>query len=109
MAGANTLNFTDDSFDRDVLQAEKPVLVDFWATWCGPCVAMAPVIDQVADEYQGKVKVGKLDVDSNPGSASRYQVRGIPTMLLFKNGQVVDQVVGAVGKAKLTQLLDGHI
>lgn len=109
MAGANTLNFTDDSFDQDVLQAEKPVLVDFWATWCGPCVAMAPVIDQVADEYQGKVKVGKLDVDSNPGSASRYQVRGIPTMLLFKNGQVVDQVVGAVGKAKLTQLLDGHI
>lgn len=109
MAGANTLNFTDDSFDQDVLQAEKPVLVDFWATWCGPCVAMAPVIDQVADEYQGKVKVGKLDVDSNPGSASRYQVRGIPTMLLFKNGKVVDQVVGAVGKAKLTQLLDGHI
>jgi thioredoxin 1 len=109
MAGANTLNFTDDSFDQDVLQAEKPVLVDFWATWCGPCVAMAPVIDQVADEYEGKVKVGKLDVDSNPGSASRYQVRGIPTMLLFKNGQVVDQVVGAVGKAKLTQLLDGHI
>jgi thioredoxin 1 len=109
MAGANTLNFTDDSFDQDVLQAEKPVLVDFWATWCGPCVAMAPVIDQVADEYEGKVKVGKLDVDSNPGSASRYQVRGFPTMLLFKNGQVVDQVVGAVGKAKLTQLLDGHI
>jgi thioredoxin 1 len=109
MAGANTLNFTDDSFDQDVLQAEKPVLVDFWATWCGPCVAMAPVIDQVADEYEGKVKVGKLDVDSNPGSASRYQVRGIPTMLLFKNGQVVDQVVGAVGKSKLTQLLDGHL
>jgi thioredoxin 1 len=109
MAGANTLNFTDDSFDQDVLQAVKTVLVDFWATWCGPCVAMAPVIDQVADEYEGKVKVGKLDVDSNPGSASRYQVRGIPTMLLFKNGQVVDQVVGAVGKAKLTQLLDGHI
>ena len=109
MAGANTLNFTDDSFDQDVLQAEKPVLVDFWATWCGPCVAMAPVIDQVADEYEGKVKVGKLDVDSNPGSASRYQVRGIPTMLLFKNGQVVDQVVGAVGKSKLTQLLAGHL
>ena len=109
MAGANTLNFTDDSFDQDVLQAEKPVLVDFWATWCGPCVAMAPVIDQVADEYEGKVKVGKLDVDSNPGSASRYQVRGIPTMLLFKNGQVVDQVVGAVGKSKLTQILDGHL
>ena len=109
MAGANTLHFTDDSFDQDVLQAEKPVLVDFWATWCGPCVAMAPVIDQVADEYEGKVKVGKLDVDSNPGSASRYQVRGIPTMLLFKNGKVVDQVVGAVGKAKLAQLLDGHI
>jgi len=109
MAGVNTLTFTDDSFDQDVLQADQPVLVDFWAAWCGPCVAMAPVIDQVADEYQGKVKVGKLDVDSNPGSASRYQVRGIPTMLLFKNGQVVDQMVGAVGKGKLAQLLDGHI
>lgn len=109
MAGANTLNFSDDTFDQEVLQSDVPVLVDFWATWCGPCRVMAPVIDDVATEYEGKAKVGKLDVDQNPGSASRYQVRGIPTLLLFKNGQVVEQVVGAVGKEKVTALLNGHI
>jgi thioredoxin 1 len=109
MAGANTLNFSDDTFDQDVLQSEVPVLVDFWATWCGPCRVMAPVIDDVATEYAGKAKVGKLDVDQNPGAASRYQVRGIPTLLLFKNGQVVEQVVGAVGKDKVSAMLSGHV
>jgi thioredoxin 1 len=109
MAAANTLNFSDDTFDQDVLQSEVPVLVDFWATWCGPCRVMAPVIDDVATEYAGKAKVGKLDVDQNPGAASRYQVRGIPTLLLFKNGQVVEQVVGAVGKDKVSAMLSGHI
>ena len=106
---SNAVAVTDADFEQEIEKHDGLAVVDFWATWCGPCVAMAPVIDQVADEYEGKVKVGKLDVDSNPGSASRYQVRGIPTMLLFKNGQVVDQVVGAVGKSKLTQLLDGHL
>jgi thioredoxin len=109
MAGANTLTFSDDTFDQDVLQADVPVLVDFWATWCGPCRVMAPVIDDVASEYAGKAKVGKLDVDHNPGAASRYQVRGIPTLLLFKNGQVVDQVVGAVAKDKVLAMLNGHV
>jgi thioredoxin len=109
MAGANTLSFSDDTFDQDVLQAEVPVLVDFWATWCGPCRVMAPVIDDIATEYAGKAKVGKLDVDQNPSAASRYQVRGIPTLLLFKNGQVVEQVVGAVGKDKVSAMLSGHV
>jgi thioredoxin 1 len=109
MAGANTLTLTDDAFDADVLSSDVPVLVDFWAVWCGPCRAMAPVIDEIADDYAGKVKVGKLDVDSNPQSASRYQVRGIPTLLIFKGGNVVEQLVGAVPKEKVVEALNGHV
>jgi thioredoxin 1 len=109
MAGDNTVNFTDASFDKDVLSAEVPVLVDFWAEWCGPCRMMAPTVDQVAVDYAGKVKVGKLDVDTNQQTASRYGIRGIPTLLLFKGGQIVEQKVGAIGKPEFQKMLDKHI
>ncbi|MBM3785435.1 MAG: thioredoxin [Acidobacteria bacterium] len=109
MAGQNTLTFTDASWDADVLQSDKPVLVDFWATWCGPCRMIAPTVDALADEYAGRVKIGKLDVDSNPEAPGRYGVRGIPTLLVFKGGQVVAQKVGAAGKADLQALIDAHI
>jgi thioredoxin 1 len=109
MAGQNTLTFTDAGFDREVLLSDVPVLVDFWAEWCGPCRQMAPTVDAVAGEYAGKVKVGKLDVDANGGTAMRYNVRGIPTLLLFKGGHVVEQRVGAIGKAEVQKMLDPHV
>ena len=109
MAGQNTLHFTDASFDQDVLKSDVPVLVDFWAEWCGPCRMIAPTIDAIAEEFAGRVKVGKVDVDANGATAGRYQVRSIPTLLLFKGGQVVDQRVGALGKTELQKLLAPHV
>lgn len=105
MAGDNIVEFTDDNFAADVLKSSTPVLVDFWATWCAPCKAIAPVLEKLADEYAGKVKIGKVNVDENPATPGQYGVRGIPTLILFKDGQIVDQLVGAVPKNQLESLL----
>jgi thioredoxin 1 len=102
----NVHKFTDQNFDSDVSQSKIPVLIDFWATWCGPCKAIAPVIDEIAGEYNGKVKVGKVDVDQNQGTAMKYGVRSIPTLLIMKDGKVVNQIVGAVPKGNITTMLD---
>ncbi len=109
MAGQYTLTFTDANFDTEVLKADVPVLVDFWAEWCGPCRMMSPTIDAIAAEYAGKVKVGKLNVDENGAAAMRYGIRGIPTLLLFKNGNVVEQRVGAIGKTDVQRMIDPHL
>jgi thioredoxin 1 len=109
MAGDNTLTFTDGTFDTDVLSSEVPVLVDFWAEWCGPCRMMTPTVDAVANDYAGRVKVGKVTVDENNGIAMRYNIRGIPTLLLFKGGKIVEQKVGAVGKPDVMKMLDKHL
>lgn len=105
MSSENILAFTDANFDREVLQSDIPVLVDFWATWCAPCKAIAPLIDTVADEYAGKVKVGKVNVDENQATPGKFGVRGIPTIILFKGGAVLDQIVGAVPKSQIDALI----
>ncbi len=105
MASDAVLTLTDANFDRDVLQSDVPVLVDFWATWCAPCKAIMPLIDAVATEYAGKVKVGKVNVDDNPATPGKYGVRGIPTLILFKDGKVVDQLVGAIPRSQLDALI----
>jgi thioredoxin 1 len=109
MAGPNTLTLTDATFDQDVLKSDLPVLVDFWAEWCGPCKMMGPTIDAIATDYAGRLKVGKLNVDDNGPTAARYQIRSIPTLLVFKNGQIVEHIVGAVGKTQLQKAIDAHL
>lgn len=103
------VNVSDDSFEAEVLKADGPVLVDYWAEWCGPCKVIAPVLQEIANEYQGKLKVVKLNIDENPQTPPKYGIRGIPTLMLFKNGNVEATKVGAVSKSQLTAFIDGNL
>ena len=107
--GNHTVEITDSNFETEVEKAEVPVLVDFWAAWCGPCLALAPTVEQIAEEYEGKIKVGKLDVDAHGALSARFSIRGIPTLLLFKDGQVKEQLVGAVPKATIVSAISKHL
>jgi len=109
MSSEHLLHVTDDSFDAEVLKASGPVLVDFWATWCGPCKMIAPVLDELAEEYAGKLKICKVDVDANPNTAPKYNVKGIPTLIIFKNGNVEAKKVGAISKSQLAAFIDSTI
>jgi thioredoxin 1 len=105
MASQNVIEVTDSNFESEILKSPVPVLVDFWAVWCAPCRAIAPHVEAIAKDYEGKLKVGKLDIDSNPEIPTQFEVRSIPTLLVFKEGKVVGQIVGAVPRAKLEDLV----
>lgn len=104
----NILNVTDDSFEADVLRNDQPVLVDYWAEWCGPCKMIAPVLEEVADEYAGKMVVAKLNIDDNPNTPPKYGIRGIPTLMIFKNGEVAATKVGALSKSQLLEFIQSN-
>jgi thioredoxin 1 len=106
MAGLNIINLTQDNFAKEVLESSTPILVDFWAEWCGPCKMIAPVLDELADEYDGRVKIGKVNIDNEQGLAAEYGVRAIPTLLLFQKGQVAEQIVGLKSKRDLKNSFD---
>ena len=108
MAG-NMFEVTDQTFDKEVLQSDQPVLVDFWAAWCGPCRMIAPAVEALAKEYAGKAKVAKVNVDDNQLTPAQYNIRGIPTLLLFKDGQVQEQIVGAVGRDAIENMIKKHL
>jgi thioredoxin 1 len=106
---SNTIAFSDSNFGDEVLTSDKPVLVDFWAEWCGPCRRIGPIVDELSTEYEGKAKIGKVNVDENPEISMKYGIRSIPALLIFKNGEVVDQIIGAVPKAVLKKQLDAQL
>jgi thioredoxin 1 len=103
------IEITDANFDQEVLKSDKPVLIDFWAVWCGPCKMVAPVVEEIASEYDGKLKVGKIDVDSNPEVSMKFGIRSIPTLMVFKGGKVVEQIIGAVPKRNVVDKLMPHL
>lgn len=103
------ITITDDNFETEVLKSDRPVLIDFWATWCGPCRMIAPIVEELANEYEGKVKIGKLDVDENQQTSIKFGVRSIPTLLLFKDGKIKDTIIGAVPKSHLVQKLNSAL
>ena len=109
MGNEKIIHLTDDTFEQEVLQSQTPVLVDYWAEWCGPCKMIAPALDQIASEYQGRLKVAKLNIDENQSTPPKYGIRGIPTLMLFKNGNLEATKVGALSKAQLAAFIDANI
>ena len=105
----STIQISDDTFEENVIKKGQPIIVDFWAEWCGPCKQIGPIPEEISDEYSGKITIGKLDVDENPETPGKFQIRGIPTMLLFNNGELIDTKVGMSSKADLTEWIDKNI
>jgi len=106
MASDKVIHISDSEFDSKILKGDLPCLIDFWAPWCGPCKAIGPMIDELAEEYDGKLRIAKMNVDDNPATPGKYGIRAIPTLILFKDGEKVDQITGAVGKTQLTELIN---